>query len=182
MNPKRASLFPSCVVAAVAAFASLHLLASSAIAGTVPAQGYGLKGVVFEDSNEDGVKDDAEFGAGGVIVDLLDADAKHVTRELTQPDGTYRFANLQPGIYFLRFEFSPGFAVRSQGISVGPKGGNAKGVVNGKGVVGEEGGEGGDTVFTPVPVISPDSRYNFTRLNLINPASFMGNEVSPFTP
>ncbi len=177
MNRKHAFL-PASLALAAAALASLHLLGFPASAGTPSGSGYGIRGIVFDDSNEDGVKDDAEFGVGGVIVDLLDADAKHVTRELTQPDGSYRFADLPPGVYFLRFEFTPGFGVRSQGILIGPKD-NAKGVVNPKGVLGEEGGE---TVFTPVPVIHPDSRYNFTRLNLMNPASLMGAEVSPFTP
>jgi hypothetical protein len=122
--------------------------------------GKSLSGVVFDDENEDGLMQEGESSAIGVIVDLLDADGNFVLRVLTGENGTYNFEGLADGVYFLRFEFSPGFAVRSRGIEVG----------------------GEDFVFIPIPVIRPDSQYSFTRLQLTNPANFMGAEVSPFTP
>jgi len=120
-----------------------------------------LSGQVFDDDDGDAVKDDDEPGAGGIIVELLDADANFVARVTTDENGVYRFAGLEPDtVYFLRFEFTVGFGVRSRGIQVA----------------------GAENVFTPVPVIRPDSRYSFVRLNLINPANFKGEEVSPFRP
>lgn len=119
-----------------------------------------LDGMVFEDKNKDGIRDAGEIGRSGIVVDVLDSEGQFIARVVTDADGRYGFEGLVPGVYFLRFEFSPGFAVRSKGIEVG----------------------GEQVVFTPVPVIGPDSNYSFLRLNLVNPANFRGQEVSAFTP
>ena|SRR6056297_978743 len=120
-----------------------------------------ISGLVFQDENENGVKDDGETGGAAVVVEVLNEDGEFIERVVTGEDGLYSFEGLEDGIYFLRFEFSAGFAVRSVGITVG---------------------DGGSVVFTPVPFIYPNSRYDFVRLNLSNPASFRGNEVSSFAP
>lgn len=142
--------------------AALIVPATGLVQDTVPAPSSGqqLSGVVFEDENADGLMQEAEFAAVGVIVDLLDAEGNFVVRVLTDDSGIYTFPGLAEGIYFLRFEFSPGFGVRSRGIQVGSE----------------------NYVFVPIPVIHPDSRYSFTRLQLTNPANFKGEEVSPYTP
>lgn len=122
--------------------------------------GQSLSGVVFDDKNLDGLMQEAEFPAAGVIVDLLDAEGNFVVRVITDDDGGYSFPGLAEGVYFLRFEFSPGFGVRSRGIELGAQ----------------------DFVFVPIPVIREDSKYSFARLQLMNPANFKGEEVSPYSP
>jgi len=119
-----------------------------------------LEGMLFEDEDADGLRSDSELGVEGIIVDLLDEDGNFVVRVLTDENGVYRFEGLEPGVNFLRFEFEPDFAVRSEGIEVGE----------------------GETVFASIPVLTPEADYSFIRLNLINPANFKGREVSPFQP
>ena len=124
------------------------------------AEGGSISGQIFEDDNENGIREADEIGGAGIIVDLLDSEGEFIARVISDENGLYSFQGLEDGTYFLRFEFSPGFGIRSRGIEV----------------------EGGATVFSPVPVITPNSQYNFVRLNLMNPAAFKGDEVSPFKP
>lgn len=143
-----------------------------------------LSGVIFKDRNLDGLMQETEVGAAGVVVDLLNEKGDFVERVLSNDEGIYTFADLADGVYFLRFEFSPGFAVRSRGIQIG---GRTSSVPDAKGVLpGSSDGlgpqEAGDYVFVPVPLLSPDSNYSFTRLQLLNPANFLGAETSPYTP
>lgn len=123
--------------------------------------GASLSGMVFLDVNKNAVRDEGEQGSSAVVVELLDEDGEFIARVVTGDDGTYSFSGLEPGIYFLRFEFNAGYGVRSQGITVG---------------------EAGEVFFTPIPFLYPNSAYNFLRLNLTNPASFRGEEVSSFAP
>ena len=136
---------------------------TDSLAQDAPAdQGGGsLSGVVFQDVNKNAIKDESEGGSSAVVVELLDEDGEFIARVVTGEDGTYSFDGLGDGVYFLRFEFNAGFGVRSEGIEVGG---------------------GGDVLFTPIPFLYPNSVYNFVRLNLSNPASFRGEEVSSFKP
>lgn len=147
-------------IAIVVAFLTLASLSSFA-QDEAAAVGGAVSGMVFQDTNGNAVREEAETGYAGVAVEILDEEGKFIARVVTGEDGTYRFEGLADGIYFLRFEFSAGFGVRSGGIEVG--------------------GESA-VVFTPVPFMYPTSSYDFIRLNLSNPASFRGNEVSSFAP
>ena len=119
-----------------------------------------LSGKIFRDQNDNSLLDDGEVGAGGVIVDLLDAEGHFIVRTTTDAEGAYTFENLADGIYFIRFEFEVGFAVRSRGISVGAT----------------------TSVFPPIPVISKGQNFQFLRFGLMNPSSFQGDEASAFKP
>lgn len=54
---------------------------------------------VFIDLNNNGVQDDDELGAPGVVVTLLDADGNVVAETETDMDGNFVFENLPPGTY-----------------------------------------------------------------------------------
>ena len=138
----------------LSAAASVSAQDESAVGGTI-------SGMVFQDKNENAVKDPGEIGSAAVVVELLDEDGDFVARIVTGDDGTYEFEGLTDGVYFLRFEFSAGYGIRSEGMTVG-------------GV--------GAVVFTPIPFMYPTSRYDFVKLGLSNPASFRGSEVSSFAP
>ena len=69
-----------------------------------------LSGIVFDDLNNDGVKQGGESGIGGVTVALTGTDdlGNAVnTIGTTLPGGTYSFANLRPGTYTIT-ETQPG--------------------------------------------------------------------------
>lgn len=54
-------------------------------------------GVVFQDLDGNGLQDPSESGLAGVLIRLLDTTGQRSTS--TGPDGTYLFANVQPGAY-----------------------------------------------------------------------------------
>jgi protein-disulfide isomerase len=61
-----------------------------------------ISGVVFYDTNNDGVNDDAESGVAGVLITLTGTtdEGDQVTRRyLTQADGSYEFDELAAGTY-----------------------------------------------------------------------------------
>jgi hypothetical protein len=155
MKKERQTLFLICALSAsLYAAASVTAQDEAAVGGTI-------SGMVFQDENENAVKDPGEIGGAAVVVELLDEDGDFVARIVTGEEGTYEFEGLTDGVYFLRFEFSAGYGIRSEGITVG-------------GV--------GSVVFTPIPFMYPTSRYDYVRLGLSNPASFRGTEVSSFAP
>ena len=85
-------------------------------------------GIVFNDLNNDGVKQAGESGIGGVAVTLTGTDAagNAVTRSATTAaDGTYTFANLLSGIYSLT-ETQPS-AYNDGSDAVGSAGGTLSG-------------------------------------------------------
>jgi len=127
---------------------------------TVGSGGNALTGMVFQDDTENGIRDVGEIGVAGIIVDVLDPEGNFLARVITDADGKYSFKGVETGTYFLRFEFSLGNAVRSKGIDV----------------------RDGVVVFSPIPVIGPDSNYSYLRLGLMNPGNFKGEEVSAFQP
>ena len=81
----------------------------------VGSQGSGILGdQIWLDTNENGVRDDTEIGLGGVQIDLEDCD-DHVLDTLFSDDrGRFKFENLVPGQYQLRF-------IRPDGYSFSPK-------------------------------------------------------------
>jgi hypothetical protein len=83
--------------------------------GATPAAS--ISGRVFNDADADGVKDAGEGGAAGFRVYLdannngrFDAGESSV---LTATGGTYSFANLWPGVHFVRYASPPGWRLSS---------------------------------------------------------------------
>jgi len=54
--------------------------------------------------------DNNEVGIDGVTVDLLDIKDSFITRTITANGGIYRFSNLEPGNYRIRFSQPVGFS------------------------------------------------------------------------
>jgi protocatechuate 3,4-dioxygenase beta subunit len=72
-----------------------------------------VRGVVFNDADDDGLRDDGEPGLGGVVV-FLDTDKDGVKDEgekgtLSNADGRYAFEGLEPGAYRVREIVPQGF-------------------------------------------------------------------------
>jgi len=120
-----------------------------------------LSGAIFEDANKNGVLDEGEAPAANIFVSLLGENSEVLASVSTDDAGNYEFSDLKEGVYTLRFEFTPDFVVRSTGVMVGD----------------------GKVITFVVPVITPDSRYDFVRLRLVNPATVKTSDpVSPFRP
>lgn len=154
-----------------------------------------IRGMVYEDRDQDAVKDHIDPFKQGVVVDLLydfdanpgaevgvsgrpgergflgrrvpvsdpgagpgsdrevtairprsrDSGFKIVATTSTNEDGAYRFAQLMPGDYKLRFEFSPEVMVRSKRITIST---------------------GSEEIFSPLPVIEDPSQAVYRELDL----------------
>ena len=87
-----------------------HQVSAITLAPGLDASGYdfahhastSLGGFVFNDGNDDGAKAATEAGLGGVVVTLTGTENAGNPVSLTTstaPDGSYQFANLQPGTY-----------------------------------------------------------------------------------
>jgi protocatechuate 3,4-dioxygenase beta subunit len=59
---------------------------------------------VWIDSNRDGRQDADELGVAGVRVELVDAGGSVLKTTTTDADGNYRFVDLNPGTYSVRFD------------------------------------------------------------------------------
>ena len=87
-----------------------------------------LGDLVFEDANNNGVRDAGEPGVAGILVELLDAvgnpvrdAANNPISALTAADGTYLFTNLVPGAYRIRINPPAGY-MSSTGVNGSPLG------------------------------------------------------------
>ncbi|MFT8246903.1 SdrD B-like domain-containing protein, partial [Roseomonas sp. BN140053] len=95
-------------------------LASGQTLGNVSAGTYtpatigGAGGLVFTDSNGNGLRDGGEAGVSGATVRLLDADGAVVSTTTTGTGGTYNFAGLAPGQYQVQFTAPAGTAFTAQ--------------------------------------------------------------------
>ena len=78
-----------------------------------PNKTYSISGLVWNDDNENGIKDSNESKIEGVTVSLYDVtNNKFVTddkgnrlKQVTQSEGTYAFTNLPKGEYYVVFEY-----------------------------------------------------------------------------
>lgn len=69
---------------------------------------------VWLDKNKDGIQNDGNTGMNGIVVELLDKDGKVVSMTRTGNDkkgnpGYYKFVNLDPGEYQVRFKMADGY-------------------------------------------------------------------------
>lgn len=63
-----------------------------------------LGNFVWDDSNADGIQNNAETGIEGVTVNLLDSDGNVIATDSTDISGTYSFTGLFPGDYVVEFD------------------------------------------------------------------------------
>jgi hypothetical protein len=66
-----------------------------------------IRGVVFNDRNENGVRDFREGGIGGRTIELIDPTGAVIAQTVTNTDGTYRFVNPT-----MSFEMGVAYTVR----------------------------------------------------------------------
>ncbi len=84
-----------------------------------PAGGTGsIFGVVFNDTNQNGVLDGGETGIGGVTVNLLDGNGNVIGTTTTDPNGNYSFPFLAPGSYIVQ-QVKPNGYFATSPITVG---------------------------------------------------------------
>jgi hypothetical protein len=112
--------------AVVAKFIFIHAHVNlSGITFTPPSS---LSGYVYDDTNNNGVKDPQEVGLGGVLVSLISTDNLGNTVHLTQrtdANGFYSFTGLRPGKYTLSESQPLGFIDGKD--SIGSQGGTVVG-------------------------------------------------------
>ena len=81
----------------------------------VPAANFGVlqqktvSGIVFNDTNGNGVQDAGENGVGGVMVRLFDEQAAVVSENNTAGNGSYGFYNLTPADYTVQETYPEGY-------------------------------------------------------------------------
>jgi protocatechuate 3,4-dioxygenase beta subunit len=71
---------------------------------------------VWFDTDKDGVQDYNESGVVGVVVQLYDAAGTLVAETVTDAVGNYRFDNLMPGDYYVRFVPPAGYNISPQDV------------------------------------------------------------------
>ncbi|MEM7531354.1 MAG: SdrD B-like domain-containing protein [Chloroflexota bacterium] len=59
--------------------------------------------MVWEDANEDGIRDASEVGIPNVVVKLYDEDGEFIVSTLTDLNGDFLFTNLAAGTYYVEF-------------------------------------------------------------------------------
>ncbi|RYH14656.1 MAG: DUF11 domain-containing protein [Alphaproteobacteria bacterium] len=59
---------------------------------------------VWEDKDHDDIQDSGEAGIGGVTVQLYTSSGTLLTTTKTSSSGNYKFSNLDPGTYYLKFD------------------------------------------------------------------------------
>lgn len=66
-------------------------------------------GYIYEDMNQDGIKQDDEPGIPGSFVDLHQSDGTFITNAIADADGFYSFTDLAPGDYYIFQEQPEGY-------------------------------------------------------------------------
>lgn len=103
-----------------------HLVATGARIPTLDAGMYkttpagstaSLGDYVWFDYNRDGDQDNTEFGVAGVTVQLLNSSGTVIGTTVTDNNGLYKFVNLAPGTYSVRFTNIPdGFTLTGKDL------------------------------------------------------------------
>ncbi|MEM6319147.1 MAG: SdrD B-like domain-containing protein [Bacteroidota bacterium] len=91
-----------------------------------------LGNLVWNDQNNNGIREDNEPGFGGIQVVLFDAGPdgqkddsdKEVARTVTNGNGNYNFPNLKPGNYYVKLNNVPSELTSSTGAGSGELGGS----------------------------------------------------------
>ncbi|HMO50502.1 MAG TPA: SdrD B-like domain-containing protein [Kiritimatiellia bacterium] len=73
-----------------------------------------ISGRVWNDLNEDGIRDPGEPPIESVFITLYDTLTNFVEATASEPDGTYAFTNLSVGNYLIGFIPPPGFTITLQ--------------------------------------------------------------------
>ena len=105
-DSKDSDINPSTGRASFTAVSSLDITNISAGVTALPTIG---PNQVFEDDDGDGVFDKGEKGLPNVGVTLYDSSGNVVAVTITNSTGTYSFANLQPGDYYIAVNKDPNF-------------------------------------------------------------------------
>jgi len=69
---------------------------------------------VWEDGNQNGIQEVSEAGFANVEVELYRSSGVFLTSMISDANGGYRFDDIQPGDYFIRFKLSGGVAITTQ--------------------------------------------------------------------
>ena len=99
--------------------------AASSLSRGVSAANFGVlqqetvSGIVFNDSDGNGIQDPGENGVGGVMIRLLDGQETEVSNAITAGDGTYGYYNVSPGAYTVAETYPIGYTgTTSQNVNV----------------------------------------------------------------
>ena len=85
-----------------------------------PDNNSGVTGVVWLDTDKDGVKDPDESGLPGWQIQVIDNGGSVVEMLTTQPDGTFSNLDLVPGDYTVQFISPGGIIIQEQSITLNP--------------------------------------------------------------
>ncbi len=118
----------------------------------------GVTGVVWFDTDKDGVKDPDENGLPGWTIEIIDSNGTPVQSLTTLPDGTFSDLNLGVGDFTIRFLSPGGIIIKEQTITLNP----------------------GDVAFVPEPIDPAGIVYDEQTGNPIPGAQvFLTNNGTP---
>ncbi len=83
---------------------------------------YSVSGTVFNDSNENGLRDSGEGGLHSFQVDLREDDCGGtlVASELTDMSGQFNFSDIPAGIYWISVYYPPGWCLMGDRVNTRP--------------------------------------------------------------
>ncbi len=91
---------------------------STEVVVTLPPTDSSIAGLKFNDLDGDGVRDPGESPLAGWTIQLLDPDGEVIDSTVTQSDGTFEFASLEPGDYGLSEELQTDWVQTAGGFSL----------------------------------------------------------------